>query len=350
MALFATRADRDDVNAAGSRTSHSLLGEARKLLFKRLSELPANVCSARARARLQHVGVASVPATAPLFAMVDNLDRVGLWGGRSLAHCLWTFMLGLWRGTEVLLTPIGDTDARTPMAVGAVAQVTLSPDNPQAPFATVYAETVTSVVSRFRADCIDDAIPQLLPPVAEGCVRLYHASSVNAVTDIVEHGLDWDKCPDTSDFGKGFYMTPDIGCAVHFLITEAPPEPHRHPRALLAVDVDQGKLEALREVPELREGTDVWDAVTASSKVGGSGKRRSRELVRELEQAEVLRGPLTTRSDRRHLGPRDDASVVWQQTAFVRESALWYVDPLDFLNGAEETYVKAVNIVRLIEG
>ena len=307
----------------------------------RMSSAPANqndVHCTRMRTRRTGICFAIRSETAPAPTDIANMSRYG-----SISSAQTN------KKTRGRSSTVGGQRS-TPMAVGAVAQVTLSPDNPQAPFATVYAETVTSVVSRFRADCIDDAIPQLLPPVAEGCVRLYHASSVNAVTDIVEHGLDWDKCPDTSDFGKGFYMTPDIGCAVHFLITEAPPEPHRHPRALLAVDVDQGKLEALREVPELREGTDVWDAVTASSKVGGSGKRRSRELVRELEQAEVLRGPLTTRSDRRHLGPRDDASVVWQQTAFVRESALWYVDPLDFLNGAEETYVKAVNIVRLIEG
>jgi hypothetical protein len=272
--------------------------------------------------------------------MVEHLDRVGAWGGRSLEHCLWSFMLALWRGPEVLLTPIGDLDDRTPMEVGSSSKAIWPCVGEQQAdrYITVYAETSELLKVKSNSEDDDEAIVAPLPPVAEGCVRLNHATSVNSVTNIAAAGIDLLRCPDTSNFGTGFYMTPDLGCAYHFLVLEAPPEPHHHPRALLALDMDSEGLSQLVGLPLLRENHDIWTHVIKRSTGALSRAERA-----ELRRAMVLVGPLTTkRIGRKYLGPSDDEP--WLQYCLVEPEL---IDPKKYLGGLEDSLVRAAYVVRL---
>lgn len=335
--VFANRHDADYVRATGALDSRSYLGEARKLLFERLREVPTDVLGAAAQ--LRHIGVADDAVTSPLFDMVEQLDRVGTWGGRSLAHCLWSFLLDLWRGPEVLLTPLGDLDDRMPMEVGSSVEVCAAGKQHSDRHVKVYGETTKSRKETYGLEYDDDAIVAPLLPVADGCVRLYHATSVNSVTNIVAAGIDLNLCPDTSDFAKGFYMTPDVGCAYHFLIPEAPPMPHHHPRALLAVDVDKEGLLNLQEVEALCEGRDAWTRLVRKETAA-----LPRHMRRQLCEAEVLVGPLTTRHPgRMFLGLSDEEP--WLQYCFVDPER---IDPKNYLDGLEDSLVRAVHVVRLL--
>jgi hypothetical protein len=338
--VFANPKDADYVRAMGALDSRSYLGEARKLLFERLREIPAGVSGAAER--LRYIKVANNATTHPLFDTVQHLDSVGVWGGRSLAHCLWSFLRALWRGPEVLLTPIGDQDDRTPMEVGSCVVVRGAGAQPSDRHVTVYGETNESLKERSTSEYDDEAIVSPLPLVAEGCMRLYHATSVNNVTNIVAKGVDLNLCPgDTSDFGKGFYMTPDVGCAYHFLITEAPVQPYHHPRALLAVDVDKEGLSQLKEARLYKnyENYDTWTRV-----VRNETDALSRDVRRQLREAEMLVGPLTTRlSGRKFLGISDEEPYL--QHCFVDPEL---IDPKKYLDGLEDSLVRAVYVVRLL--
>jgi len=294
---------------------------------------------------LRRMGVAEVAETKLLYDTVKKLDSVGTWGGCSLAHCLWTFLLRLWRGPEVLLTPLGDDAHGGPPAVGSCTEVPGKGEQHHGRHVKVFAVTDDSL--KDKAEYMQDAIVALLPQVLEGCVRLYHATSVNRVTAIVQNGILPSTFKDTSNFGHGFYMTPDIGCGVHFLMNEAPPQPHEWPRALLAVDVDRAGLEALSEMPQLREGGDVWDAVVGAKNPDSSGNAFDalpRAVLKQYFNAEVLVGPLTTRAARRRLlGDSDEAP--WTQYAFKEPDR---VDPYKFLDELEDTLVCAVNVVRIL--
>eukprot|EP00050_Salpingoeca_kvevrii_P021134 m.106761 g.106761 ORF g.106761 m.106761 type:complete len:200 (+) comp9193_c0_seq1:4380-4979(+) len=192
-----------------------------------------------------------------------------------------------------------------------------------------------------------DALHNLLPAVSEGHVRLYHATSVNSVSNIVRNGINAAYFKDTCDFGKGFYMTPEIDCAMHFLLVEAPPAPHHHPRALLVLDIDAEGLHNLPEVPELRQDGDVWAAVvssTDSTNESDALSSLSRATRTELREAGKLVGPLTTRQrGRRFLGPSEEP---WQQFCF---RDVERIDPCRFLGGLDDTLVHAAHVVRFLE-
>ena len=337
--VFDDPSDRNYVVTTGQLDSRSYVGEARKLLFERLREVPDD--GQDAAARLHNIGVAEGAVTKPLFDMVRLLDKGGMWGGRSLAHCLWSFLLTLWR-PGVLLTPLGDPDDRTPMEVGSCVEVPGKAETNRR--VKVFAETSRSLADKTEVGFTEDGILALLPPEVDGCLRLYHATSLNSVTSIVRNGIDRNMCLDTSDFGKGFYMTPDIDCAVHFLITEAPPDHHHHPRALLVVDVDKTGLDQLRELQELRDGGAVWEAVVSTEQGPLTNEQKDR-----LDEAEVLIGPLTCRQEgRRHLGPTNNPDVIWKQYAFVKDRSCRLVDPCRYLAG-RNTPIQAVSVVRLLQ-
>ncbi|EGD71999.1 hypothetical protein PTSG_00015 [Salpingoeca rosetta] len=339
--------DRNFVETTGQLDSRSYVGQARTLLFERLREVPDD--GQDAATRLCDIGVAEGPVTKPLFDMVRLLDEVGMWGGRSLAHCLWSFLLALWR-PSVLLTPLGDSDDRTPMEVGSCVEV--HGEAASGRYVKVFAETSESLGRKTDGNFIEDGIDALLPPKPDGCLRLYHATSLNSVTNIVRCGINLNMCLDTSDFGKGFYMTPNIDCAVHFLVTEAPPENHHHPRALLVVDVDQTGVDAMPELPELRDGGAIWESVVSTMRgqlADNAVEPLSDQLAERLDAASVLVGPLTTRQEgRRHLGPMNDTAVSWEQRAFVKRRSCRLVDPSRYLAGIEDTLVRALHVVRLL--
>lgn len=54
-----------------------------------------------------------------------------------------------------------------------------------------------------------------------GKYRLYHGTDLVAATEIVENGIDFAKGSTHSDFGQGFYATPDLSCALSYAILTA---------------------------------------------------------------------------------------------------------------------------------
>lgn len=331
--LFERSDDQERVRQTGGLSSRHYVGEALKLLYERMRENPPD--GSDSATRLRRLGLAETEVSADLFATVRHFDEVGVWGGRSLAHCTTTFVYDLWRGPQPVVAALGDTDDHTPLEIGHSTVVENDAGDRRV---TVYRDTPSNLKARYNVEWDADAIPHLLPPHEVGCVRLYHATSEASVADIVYNGIDVSRSAPTTDFGKGFYMTPEIGCALHFLLAEAPAYSSAWPRALLAIDVDAEALEGMSELKELRDGTQVWRAVVGEHNVEVDSCLL--DLTRPQRQqflfADVAVGPITTRAP--------DKDTPWVQYCF-KEGAE-KVDPRRFMQCSPDSIVRAVNVVR----
>jgi|UniRef100_A0A6C0INV3 hypothetical protein len=92
---------------------------------------------------------------------------------------------------------------------------------------TVYMRELTCVISKntnlTKHSDIMDANFNLetftgLDSISEDVIRLYHGTTIRQATNIVRLGIDLSKCSQYTDFGAGFYVSPNPSVALSYAV------------------------------------------------------------------------------------------------------------------------------------
>lgn len=137
----------------------------------------------------------------------------------------------------------------------------------------IFNVSSTAILKRFDKRVpllsqLPEAIAQLGEP-PEGCVRLYHGTTISAATSLVRDGVDVDRLQPRSDFGAALFTTPDLPYALYCAFLGTSSQHFEEDCAVVVYDVTEEALLSLPHVPKLRARDEaLWRDVVAACRHG----------------------------------------------------------------------------------
>ena len=176
------------------------------------------------------------------------------------------------------------------------------------------------------SDRTTDFFLHKLPDVPPGHTRLYHGASIVDATKILCEGISSECLNSVSDFGRAFYMTENLACALHYM--QLTMESEGFDGAILVFDVDTGlynKLDDVEEVDSNQEDRTAWQNLVRGCRREDPRKyMKDATLLKKFRISQVVRGPIVANADEIDMHPiatqvpvtPDGLPFPWQQVAF----------------------------------
>eukprot|EP00038_Savillea_parva_P014940 m.12444 g.12444 ORF g.12444 m.12444 type:complete len:718 (+) comp2947_c0_seq1:293-2446(+) len=267
-------------------------------------------------------------ATGGLFASVAYFENNGFFG-MTLMSLVRAFLSEVARAPEgaMLVGGIGE-DAK----FGELTSVSVDLRSPN----PGGSSTRTVGVLRFADDQWSDseaivaAIEQAIGKPGDGVMRLYHGTSIEKATQMLEMGgVDTRLLEATCDFGQGLSTSPQYECAHYYSFTRLSGD-----QAVMIFDVDQEKFDQMGSMPDLRKDLEKWKQIVTAFRDGAGIRALPREIQMQYLAADYLQGPIS--------GTEHTDMWPWTQVAFFSPHAT-----SQMLTETEGGLVRSITVVRL---
>jgi hypothetical protein len=278
-----------------------------------------------------------------LFAVAQFLDENGAYGVSTMSICH-KFLRELWMGyPPVRQQYLGDKlSNENPSQMETFQR---SQDRGSRQLRIFWSEFPRSISQDFLKTLTDK-----LTPCNDDSVRLFHGCHI-ADAEMIVDSVNKDMLEDFSDFGKAFYTTPQLWCALFYMNTRVNDVRSVFDGAVVVIDIPKKLLSQLTTVDEVRTDNETWN-MTVKYFRQNRADFVTPDLQQRLLASRSLTGPIIRNADelqgnvealkRVLLSKQGNGDCEWEQVAF--RVASGGSDGVDFINTCNEIVFHVVRL------